>query len=92
MIIRIEAYENGAHANQNAVLKNVPEGWAAVPDGMEIPDTFPFVNVTAENGVVTGMTAGTVPEPETEPGDAPTELERLRADVDYIAIMTGVEL
>ena len=30
---------------------------------------------------------------ETEPTDPePTELEQLRADVDYIAVMTGVEL
>ena len=28
--------------------------------------------------------------PQTDP--PPTEVERLRADVDYIAIMTGVEL
>lgn len=92
MIIRIEAYENGAHANQSITPQTVPEGWAEVPDWMEIPDTFPFVDVTAENGVVTSMTAGIVPEPEPEPADTPTELERLRADVDYIAIMTGVEL
>ncbi len=32
------------------------------------------------------------PEPEPEPEPEPTELEQLRADVDYIAIMTGVEL
>lgn len=28
------------------------------------------------------------PEPEVEP----TEVERLRADVDYIAVMTGIDL
>ena len=40
---------------------------------------------------VTGMTAGEVPE--AVPAEiAPTEVEQLRADVDYIAIMTGVEL
>lgn len=38
---------------------------------------------------VTAMTEGTVPEPETP---APTFEEQLRADVDYIAVMTGVEL
>lgn len=38
---------------------------------------------------VTEMTEGTLPEP-VEP--EPTETEQLRADVDYLAIMTGVEL
>ena len=92
MIIRIEAYENGAHANQSVTPRTVPEGWPVVPDQIVVPDTFPFVNVTVENGVVTGMTAGTVPEPGTAEPEEPTELERLRADVDYIAVMTGVEL
>ena len=38
---------------------------------------------------VTKMTEGTLPEP-VEP--ELTEAEQLRADVDYLAIMTGVEL
>lgn len=38
---------------------------------------------------VTSMTEGTLPEPEP---DTPAELEQLRADVDYIAMETGVEL
>lgn len=34
-----------------------------------------------------------VPEPEHEPApQPPTELEQLRADVDFIAVMTGVTL
>ena len=32
------------------------------------------------------------PIPKEEPETTPTEMEQLRADVDYIAIMTGVEL
>ena len=33
-----------------------------------------------------------VQEPTTIPDPKPTELERLRADLDYIAALTGVEL
>ena len=33
-----------------------------------------------------------LPDPEPVPDPEPTELERLRADVDYIAMETGVEL
>ena len=81
-IIEIAALENGAHRNQtyHGVL---PEGWAIVPDDMEIPDTFPFVDVVAEDidGVmtVTGMTAGVVPEPAPEPEREPTTDEILNA-------------
>ena len=48
--------------------------------------------------VVTKWIAGTMPEtvpfPELEFADetTPTEFEQLRADIDYLAIMTGVDL
>lgn len=90
-IIEIKPLGNGAHRNQKGSIRTVPDGWAIVPNDMAIPDTFPFVDIEVENGIVTSMTAGIVPErEETEP--EPTELEQLRADLDYIAVMTGVEL
>lgn len=83
-IIRIEPHENGAHDNQT--IKNatpdtfsIPDGWALVPDTIVIPETFPFVDVTVEDGVVTSMTAGTMPEPEPEPELPPTDTEVLNA-------------
>ena len=53
-----------------------------------------YLRQTFSDGV---LTLTNVPEPEPveepEPVDPePTEVEKLRADVDYIAIMTGVEL
>lgn len=74
-IIEIAALENGAHKNQ-IIESNVvpPNGWAVIPDNIELPSTFPFVNLTIdENGNITGVTAGVVPEPEpeeTEPSEA----------------------
>lgn len=90
-IIEIAALENGAHRNQtyNGVL---PDGWARIPDNMPLPDTFPFVDITVEGDTVTSMTAGVMPDPEPVPDPEPTELEQLRADVDFIAMETGVEL
>ena len=41
--------------------------------------------------VVSKWTAGTIPEAE-EPEQPVSAEEQLRADIDYIAIMTGVEL
>lgn len=94
-IIEIAALDNGAHRNQTWNLSTIPDGWAVIPEGMETPN-FPFgeVEVAEINGVmtVTKWTPGEIPEPEPEPKPEPTELEQLRADVDYIAMETGVEL
>lgn len=65
-IIEIEPLDNGAHRNQNSSLTSIPEGWAVIPDIMEIPDTYPFVNIEVDGQTVTAMTAGTVPEPEID--------------------------
>lgn len=45
-----------------------------------------FAQAEAYNGEVTVVDDPTIPEPE------PTEAERLRADIDYLSVMTGVVL
>lgn len=101
-IVEINQSSTGAHRNQTIMfgkLSNIPDGWAVIPDDVEVPN-FPFGEVTATevDGVmtVTNWVAGTVPEPvvlpEEEPETGIGAVEQLRADVDYIAIMTGVEL
>lgn len=78
LIIEIAALENGAHRNDRRdSFKTIPDGWAIVPAEIEVPDTFPFVNIEVEDGVVTSMTAGVVPEPEPMPEPEPTETEVL---------------
>lgn len=89
-IIEIEAQSNGAHRNQTGTFSSVPAGWAVIPPGVAIPDTFPFVTLTVDGQTVISLLPGIVPEPEPTP--APTDAEQLRADVDYIAVMTGVSL
>lgn len=76
-IIEIAAMENGAHRNQliNTDIQ-VPDGWAIVPDDITIPDTYPFVGIATENGVVTSMTAGTIPAPVT-PSLAEVQADKL---------------
>lgn len=89
-IIEIQPQSNGAHRNQTIQGGMAcPRGWAIIPENMPIPETFPFVTLTVEGQTVTGMEPGVVPEPETP---APTETEQLRADVDFLAAMTGVTL
>ena len=77
LIIEIAALDNGAHRNQTGTFRTIPDGWAEVPSSIDIPDTFPFVNIEVEDGVVTSMTAGVVPEPEPEPEPEPTDTEVL---------------
>lgn len=77
LIIEIAALDNGAHRNQTGTFRTIPDGWAIVPAEIEIPDTFPFVNIEVEDGVVTSMTAGVVPEPEPMPEPEPTDTEVL---------------
>lgn len=76
-IIEIAALSNGAHRNQTGTFSTIPSGWAVIPDSIATPDTFPFVDIEVEDGVVTAMTAGTVPEPEPEPEPEPTAEERI---------------
>lgn len=79
LIIEIQPLENGAHRNQkpSGDLHTIPEGWAEVPPGISVPDTFPFVDIEVDGQTVTSMTAGTVPEPEPEPEPEPTLEDRV---------------
>lgn len=92
-IIEIKSLGNGAHDNQTSDdITAPPPGWAEIPAGMKIPETFPFVDIEVEGNVVVKMTAGTVPEPEPEPTPEPTQLDRIEAQSAYTAMMTGTLL
>lgn len=85
-IIEIAALENGAHDNdEREYYKAVPDGWAVIPDTMTIPGTYPFVNITVKDGVVTSMTANqeaydaAMAEQEPEAEKEPTTEEILDA-------------
>lgn len=86
-IIEIKSLKNGAHRNQNVALSKVPEGWAMIPDDMEIPSTFPFVDIEAEDGVVVSMTAGVMPErptrKETYEPTAQDDTDAMLVDHEY---------
>ena len=88
-MIEIAALENGAHNNQT-YHGFLPEGWAIIPDGLEIPDTFPFVDITVEDfegrAVVATMEAGVVPEPEVA-----VPAEGLTAEQQIAALTARVE-
>ena len=92
LIIEINALDNGAHRNQRTDRLNaIPDGWAIVPDSIDIPDTFPFVDIEVDGQTVTAMTAGTVPEPEEEPEPEPTLDERVTSLETTKADQTSVD-
>lgn len=81
----------------------IPEGCAVFPDGFYSIFYPPnkrvagFVDITVEDGTVTACTWNEEayqtyleehPAASGEDAEAPTELERLRADVDYLLMMT----
>jgi hypothetical protein len=94
-IVKIEKLKNGGHANLTSkAFSGIPDGWAVIPDDMDTPN-FPFGDVEIEeiDGVMTVIKwiPGIVPEhKETE--KPISDIERLRADIDFVAAMTGVEL
>ena len=88
-IIEIKALDNGSHRNQQGNFNTVPEGYAVIPDGMELKN-FPFGEVTAKKvkGVmtVTKWTPGTIPEPE---GQTPAELRQQAYETEPIIEWQG---
>ena len=85
-ILKIEKNYNGSHDDQT-LHGTLPDGWAVIPDDMDMPN-FPFGDVEAEeiDGVmtVTKWTAGEMPEPQPMPEPEPT------AD-ELMDILLGVE-
>nr|DAF77915.1 MAG TPA: hypothetical protein [Caudoviricetes sp.] len=68
-----------------------PDGWIPVPVSLEpcARAYCPYCKLVIEDGALVDITpTARPPEPEPEP----TQEEQLRADVDFIAAMTGVEL
>ena len=89
IMLEITALDNNAHRNQT-YHGNLPDGWAVDRNNLCV-ENFPFGEVVAEeiDGLmtVTKWVAGEIPEPEPEAEPEPTELEQLRADVDYLLMM-----
>lgn len=63
-MIEIVKGDNGSHRNQECrfTLSKIPEGWAVIPSDFPVPPSFPFVDLTVEDGIVTKMEELEVPE------------------------------
>ena len=91
-IIERTAGENGCHGLQSQSHREECwlEGWIAVPAELEtaVWESGGYCDLEIQEGVLVNVTPRERPAAE----DVPSEAERLRADVDYIAAMTGVML
>jgi hypothetical protein len=95
-IVKIEPYDNGAHANQTWQNGTPPDGYAIIPATLATPN-FPFGEIEVESidGVmtVTSWVAGVIPEPEPEPEPEPsTEEILLEIAADHEARLCEIEL
>lgn len=94
-IIEINARPDGGHGLQSQSGRTACwlEGWVEVPANLEaqVWATVGYCDLQIEDGKLMGITP--TEKPELEPvTPTPTELEQLRADVDYLSVITGVEL
>ncbi len=88
-IISMEKLNNGAHFNQSwPENMAVPDGYAAIPEGLEMPN-YPFGEITVEGGVVVSWTPLPIPEPTPPAPSQPTQLDRMQAQLTYTAMKTG---
>ena len=62
MYIKIEQNLDGSHAFQ--IGGNLEQGWAVIPENIEMPDTFPYVNIEVNGDMVVSMMAGEEIVPE----------------------------
>jgi len=81
LYIELQALENGAHRNQRGDGLPVPDGWFAVPPELEEEawGYLPFIALTVEDGIITAVTQGDIPEAEDEPMPEPSIVELMNA-------------
>lgn len=48
-IVKLETNPNGSHDDHRADhITTIPEGWAMIPDDFQLPASYPFGEITAE--------------------------------------------
>ena len=93
-IIELSAREDGGHGLQSQSHRTQCwlDGWVAVPPRLEQEvwacGGYCDLKLDEQGGLVGITPTGRPPDPEPEP----TEVQQLRADMDYLAALGGVEL
>lgn len=84
-IIEIKAQDNGAHRNQTGDFKNIPEGWAVIPDDMETPN-FPFGEIETTDEDI--KATETVIKTETADGKEVETIEKVEKVIGTRKVVT----
>ena len=88
-IIEIQALDNGAHRNQtiNGTI-SVPAGWAVVPEDMEKPASWPFVDIVGVEDKVYTKTVTYLRDKfePTEDGQTVHTVEEVTEEVPYTVL------
>jgi len=86
LYIELQALENGAHRNQRGDMLPAPDGWLEVPPEMEEEawGYLPFIELTVEDGAITAVAQGEIPEPETEPEAPISDIALLKAQINAL--------
>lgn len=60
--IKIQENDNGSHENQFTFEElDLGSEWAIIPEDMSIPQSFPFVDIEVEEGIVVQITEKEIP-------------------------------
>ncbi len=91
-ILKITADSSGRHSveSQNHRTACWMEGWVAVPDSLveKVVDCGGCCDLVMDGENLVDV----VPHQRPEVQSKPSEMEQLRSDVDYLSMMTGVDL
>ena len=94
-IIEIKTNKNGGHRNQfTDDLINIPEGWAVIPEDMEL-ENFPFgkLNYKTINGIKTVIKWEGLPIPQIEKNNVPSfdeSLSKIEKVFETIIVRLGI--
>lgn len=92
IIIKNTPQKNGAYQNCFGNFNIIPDGWSLIPENINIPDTFPFMEVVwdEDNKIINLLpkeyTITSTPKPLPV-----SKLEKIRKDLDYLAKYLGIE-
>lgn len=91
-IVKITADEAGCHSveTQSHRTECWMEGWVAVPENLveKVMSCCGCCDLVMDGEKLVDVVPHQQPDAVTEP----SEMERLRSDVDYLSMMTGVDL
>jgi hypothetical protein len=90
ILLEIDKDEGGRRNNQICDIMPVPDGYLAVPSELEKEAMayLPFIEITIEDGVITAVAQGEIPEP-IPPEPQPDPLREMEEAIVEIAALVS---